>query len=161
MGQSLKKQWIRDTAIAVALSLASTVALADISGVVFRDLNNDGANAANEPGLGDGVVMAYDDAGTVSATATSYAFDCIGVADPDPSCTGLGTPALGSYVLTLSRPGPYRIEFTLSGDPTNAVIEPIDLQHPVAQRFSLLPMAPRALTPAFITQGTTATPIPT
>ena len=87
-----------------------------ISGTVFADYDSDGFRDPNEPGLGGITVTAYDSAGDVQGTTTSFATICVGAGTPIAACTGPNTPALGSYSLNATGTGPYRIEF--SGWPT-------------------------------------------
>jgi hypothetical protein len=75
-----------------------------ISGTVFRDYNANGTqqtwansgNTFNEPGIAGVVITAYDVSNTVRGTATSG--------------------ATGTYSLSATGTGPYRIEFTLPTD---------------------------------------------
>ncbi|MFN0109510.1 MAG: SdrD B-like domain-containing protein [Blastocatellia bacterium] len=85
-----------------------------ISGTVFRDFNADGVqnSVTAEIGVGGITVTAYDSAGVVRGSATSFAYQCIGAGNPHASCTGVGTPAIGSYSISATGTGPYRVEFT-------------------------------------------------
>ncbi len=75
-----------------------------ITGVVYRDYNANGTqqtwansgNTFNEPGIAGVVITAYDASNTVRGTATSG--------------------ANGSYSLSATGTGPYRVEFTLPAD---------------------------------------------
>ena len=83
-----------------------------ISGTVFADYNSDGVQNNAEIGIGDITVTAYDSAGAMQGTATSFATICVGAGNPAPACTGPNTPALGTYSLNATGTGPYRIEFS-------------------------------------------------
>ncbi len=87
--------------ISAGWKLPSAQAAGTISGVVFQDFNQDGLNnttaSAGLPAVDLGVagvqVRAYDSAGTLQGSAT--------------------TGANGSYTLTATGTGPYRVEFTV------------------------------------------------
>ncbi len=83
-----------------------------ISGVVYRDNNNNGQRDANETGVGGVTVTAYDANGTAAGTATSFDTLCLGPGNPIAACTAVNTPAPGAYTLNAGGTGPYRVEFT-------------------------------------------------
>jgi protocatechuate 3,4-dioxygenase beta subunit len=75
------------------LSTNSVQASGNVSGTVFLDLNNNGIyNPPNEPGVANVTVTAYDSSNTASGSAT--------------------TAANGTYTLSTTGTGPYRIEFS-------------------------------------------------
>lgn len=67
-------------------------AAGNISGTVFRDFNANGARDGSEPGVGGILVTAYDDSGAIAGTDT--------------------TASDGTYTLSASGSGPYRVEFS-------------------------------------------------
>lgn len=73
-------------------SVLKTQASGTISGNVFKDFNGNGNSDTNESGISGIVVTAYNPSGAVSGTTT--------------------TLANGSYSLSATGAGPYRIEFT-------------------------------------------------
>lgn len=94
------------------------------TGTVFRDYNANGAQDSREPGVGGVRVTFYDSSNTVpqnNGFIDTFAVVCAGAGVPagsdtyGRSCTGPGTPALGSWSLTPSgtaSTGPFRVEFT-------------------------------------------------
>ena len=91
---SLKRRLL--VLLAFGLINVSNVALADITGNVFRDYNNNGVDdGVGEQGIPNLVVIAYNSSGGQAASST--------------------TDALGDYTLGLGA-GDYRIEFTLPTD---------------------------------------------
>ncbi|MBI1295465.1 hypothetical protein GC175_10975, partial [bacterium] len=82
------------------------------NGTAFRDFNADGVQSTQEPGLAGVVVTLYDNAGNVAGTAI--------------------TDANGDYSISATGTGPYRVEFTLPGDPANTPGELIDFMRPGA-----------------------------
>jgi hypothetical protein len=95
-------------------STASVAMSGTISGTAFRDFNANGVQDSTtaEIGVGGVTVTAYDSAGVMRGTATSFAYQCIGAGNPDATCTGAETPAIGSYSISATGTGPYRLEFT-------------------------------------------------
>lgn len=94
------------------------------TGTVFRDYNANGAQDSREPGVGGVRVTFYDSSNTVpqnNGFIDTFAVVCAAAGVPagtdayGRSCTGPGTPALGSWSLTPSgtaSTGPFRVEFT-------------------------------------------------
>jgi uncharacterized repeat protein (TIGR01451 family) len=83
-----------------------------VTGIVFRDFNASGVRDAAEPGAGGITITAYNAAGTVVGTTTSFATQCLGAGAPIAACTGVGVPALGSYSLGILAETAVRVEFT-------------------------------------------------
>ncbi len=88
-----------------------------ISGTVFRDFNEDGVqqntaapgSTVVDRGIGGILVRAYDQAGIEQGSALT----CDGATWENGSESSACTPAqIGTYQLTTSGTGPYRIEFT-------------------------------------------------
>lgn len=92
---------------------AHVLASGSYSGIVFRDYNANGAQDSREPGIGGVTVTLYDSAGTARGSATTFGVSCAASNSPAGlGCTGSGTPALGSYSISSTGTGPYRVEFT-------------------------------------------------
>jgi uncharacterized repeat protein (TIGR01451 family) len=98
-------------------------AAGNVTGIVFQDFDFDGVRDTSgivDIGVGGVTVTAYTatggGAGTVVATATTFATVCLGNNNPaGQGCTAANTPALGSYTLNLAavpNSTPLRIEFT-------------------------------------------------
>lgn len=88
-----------------------------ISGVAFRDYNGNGTLDAREPGIGDITVTVYDSSNAARGTVNTFPVVCAAANVPagtfnGRTCTGAGTPALGSWTITAGGTGPYRVEFT-------------------------------------------------
>jgi len=99
--------------LVMSMTLQTALAAGTVTGTVFRDFNNNGTQDASEPGAGGVTVTAYGPAGNVLATSISFPTRCFGAANPAPACTGVGTPALGSYSLNWAGADTQaRIEFT-------------------------------------------------
>jgi hypothetical protein len=92
-------QWYQIVCLLLFFIALSQVAQAQISGVVYRDFNEDGvrsytATAAGEIGVSGVTVNVYNSSGLVGTTTTSSA-----------------TATVGTYSITPSGVGPYRVEF--------------------------------------------------
>ena len=84
-----------------------------ISGLVFRDYNENGTKDGREIGVGNVQVRVYDSAGVKQGETTTFPTVCAGNNSPAGlGCTGVATPALGSYSVSAGGTGPYRVEFT-------------------------------------------------
>lgn len=84
-----------------------------VTGTVYRDYDADGTRDTREPGLGGVTIKAFNAAGDVVQTTTSYPV-CVAANSPVTGCTGVNTPAPGTYTLPSMPSGQYRIEFTTS-----------------------------------------------
>lgn len=95
-----------------------------VTGTVYRDYNANGVRDTREPGLGGITVRAFNAAGGIVASATTNPV-CISAGAPAATCTGVNTPAPGSYTLGSLADGSYRIEFLSStSSPDNSGLKP-------------------------------------
>ena len=95
------------TAAVFTLSAAHAFAAGTISGTVFNDYNSNGTfdTTATLTNTGGGTVGVAKDVGVSGVTVTAY--------DGTGAAVGTATSAAdGTYSLTATGTGPYRIEFT-------------------------------------------------
>ncbi len=90
----------------------------DITGVVFRDYDLDGARGPLEPGVPGTQVLAYDATGAVVGTALTV--QCASAGSPLPACTS--NKDAGRWAMDVSVPAPVRVEFQVPGDHEDGVM---------------------------------------
>ncbi len=91
-----------------------------ITGIVYRDYDNNGARGAAEPGVGGAIITGYNDAGTPIGTTTSSS---------DPATLGQYTlPVVASGTLVrieFTPPAPFRTAVFGGNSPTSVQFVPV------------------------------------